>query len=85
MMTDHKFILMFQPVFKYYQSFNGNIGKILGWKPPATSNNSFAPKLILIRNSKIAAKFDRKCLKQGKLSFSQRNIIHLFNDYELDT
>ena len=61
------------PVCKYFQTFNGNIDKTFEWKPkgfseetittPATLNNSFAPKLAYVYNSKTVVRFEVNCLK----------------------
>ena len=37
----------------------------------AASENSFAPKLTYIHNSKRAIKFEEYCLKQDKASFAR--------------
>ena len=50
-----------------------------------TSDNSFAPKITEIHNSKIALKFEGNCLKQDKVSFVQRNMVNIFIVYELNT
>ena len=49
--------LMFQPVFKYFQSFSDTVDRILGWKSkglseesattPATSDNSLLQNLLI--------------------------------------
>ena len=84
----------FQPVFKYFKIFSGTIDNIFGWKSEglsensitirATSDNSFDPKLTYIHYSEIAVKFEGNCLKQDKVSFSQRNAVNPFVVYELD-
>ena len=66
--------LIFQPVFEYFQIFSSIVCKMLGWKSkglsqenittPATSDNSFTPKLTYNHNSKIAVKFEGNCVKQ---------------------
>ena len=45
---------------------------------------SFAPKLTYIQNSKIAVKFEGKCLKQDKVSFDHKNLVNFVILYELD-
>ena len=50
-----------------------------------TSDNSFAPKITDIHNSKIALKFEGNCLKQDKVSFAQRNMVNIFVVYEVNT
>ena len=77
----------------HFQTFNGNIDKIFRWKTteqskdsittPTTSNNSFAPKLAYIYNSKIAVRLEVNCLKQGNVFFSCRNVVSHFIVYEL--
>ena len=68
--------------------FTGSISKISGWKSkglseeiittPATSDNSFAPKLTYIDNSKTAVKLEGNYLKQNKVSFTNKNVIRFF-------
>ena len=79
--------LIFLPVFKYFQIFISTIGKMLRRKSkglleesittPAISVNRFAPKFTHILNFKIAVKFEGNCLKQNKLSFTQRNVVNV--------
>ena len=87
--------LVFQPVFKYFQTFTGT-DKIFAWKSkglsedsiktPVTPDNIFAPKLTFIYNGKIGAKFKGSCLIQDdKISFTHRYVINSFIIYELDT
>ena len=66
--------LIFQPVFDYFQIFSSIVCKMLGWKSkglseenitnPATSDNSFTPKLTYNHNSKVAVKFEENCIRQ---------------------
>ena len=51
---------------------------------PATSGNSFTPKLTYIHNSKIPAKFEGNCLKEDKMSFTQGNVVNFFTFYKID-
>ena len=58
---------------------NGDTETVLAWKfkglsdkcikPRTTSNNTLAPKLKWIQNSKISVDFKRICLKQDKVTF----------------
>lgn len=41
---------------------------------PDRTDNSFAPKLTLIHNSKLAIKFEENCLKQDKGPFTHENV-----------
>ena len=50
----------------------------------ATSDNSFALKLIFIYNAEIAVKFVGNCVKQGKVSFTHKDVVNFFIAYELD-
>ena len=54
-------------------------------KNPATSDNSFSPKLTYIHNSKIVVKYEGSCLTQDKVSFTYRSVVNFFIDYKLDT
>ena len=79
--------LIVLPVFKYFQIFISTIGKMLRRKSkglleesittPAISVNSFALKFTHILNSEMAVKFKENCLKQSKLSFTQRNVVNV--------
>ena len=51
-------------------------------KPPAASNNSFAPTLNYI-NAKIQAKLDGSCLKQGKVAFTHKKMVNICIIYEI--
>ena len=51
---------------------------------PTTLDNSFPPKLTYINKSKTLVKLERNCLKQDKVSFTDRNVV-IFIVYELDT
>ena len=69
--------LIFQPVFKYFQIFKSKSKRFLEVSiiTPATSGNSFAPKLTYIPNFKIAVKFEENCQKQAKAFFTHRNVV----------
>ena len=49
---------------------------------PATSDNSYTPKLIFIHNS-ISVTLEG--IKQDKVSFTHRNVVNVFIVYGLDT
>ena len=53
-------------------------------KPPITANHNLSPKLIWMNNSKIRVRFRGSCLKQDKITFTPRNVVHLFIVYESD-
>ena len=46
-------------------------------KPPITANDSASPKLRWMNNSRIRVEFKGSCLKQDKVTFSQKNVVHL--------
>ena len=70
--------LAFQPIQRYFKMI-GNTEHISALKsderikPPATSDNSFAPGLSYVGN-RIRLKFDGSCLKQDKLTFTHGSI-----------
>ena len=49
---------------------------------PATSDNSFTPKLTYIHNSKVV-KFEENRLKQDKIPFTHGNVVNYFILYKL--
>ena len=53
-------------------------------KPPATSDNSFAPALSYVGN-KIRVKFDGSCLKPGKITYTHGTIINIYIVYALSS
>ena len=73
----------------------GDTERIVEWKskgfpsesiePPTTSDNSFAPELKWIHNSKIAVELKKSCSKQDKDTFNNTNVASLLNVYQLDT
>ena len=54
-------------------------------KPPATSDNSFAPRLAFIDNGRKGVTFKEICLIQDNIFLPLRNAVNLFTVYELDT
>ena len=52
---------------------------------PATSCNSFAPKLTYIHNSKMAPKYEGSCLEQNTEYFDHRSAMNLFILLTLDS
>ena len=70
--------LVFQPVFKYFQTFTGT-NKTFAWKSeglseesfkiPITSGKSFSPKLTFIHNRRMGGKFNGDCLIQDIFYF----------------
>ena len=49
-----------------------------------TANHSISLKFIWMNNPKIRKRFTGSCLKQGKVTFTSRNVVNLFIFYELD-
>ena len=85
--------MVFSPVSKYLSSFS-KTDNIYSWtskeiseesiKTPFTSENSFFPKWVDgYQLPKI--KVNGNCLKQDRLSFLHRNVVNLYNTYELIT
>ena len=87
--------LVFQSIHKYFKFVNiNNEWCITSWKskglseesinPPVTSDNSLNP---LINHyyyiNKIRAKFTGSCLKKYNLHYKHKNIINIYNVYEL--
>ena len=52
-------------------------------KPPATSNNSFAPSLNYI-GAKTKVKFEGCCLKQDKITFTHGKMVNIYTVYEIN-
>ena len=50
-------------------------------KPPAASN-SLAPSLNYI-NTNVQVNFDGSCLKQEKITFTDKKEIHIYTVYEI--
>ena len=77
-------MLVFQPVFRYFETFTGT-DQVFGWKSkglsekrfetPVTSRNSCASKLAFIYNKRMGAKFKGNCLIQYNISFTHRNVV----------
>ena len=81
-------------MLKHFQIFSGTIDINFGKKPKmfskeniraALSDNSLAPALTYIHNSRITVKFEGNCLKRDKVSFTHRNVVNFCIVYELDT
>ena len=53
-------------------------------KSPITANHSFSPKLRWMHNSRTRIEFKGSCIKQDKITFTQRNIVNLFIFCEID-
>ena len=76
---------------KYFK-LNGNTPYILSWKykglsseiitPSPVSNNLFNP-LLYYSGTKIRVKFNRKCLKQSKISYTHGKIVNIYTFYEI--
>ena len=77
--NDKQNYLVFQPIIKYFKTFNKTLFTcISSWeskglsneviKPPTTSNNILASKL-LNTNDKTFLEFNGSCLKQDKFTF----------------
>ena len=52
-------------------------------KPPATSNNSFTPKLCYT-SDKTFLEFNGSCLEQDKVTFTPVNIVNIYIVYEIN-
>ena len=50
-------------------------------KPPAASNNALAALNHI--STKLRVKFDESCLKQEKVTFSHKQMVNIYNDYEI--
>ena len=51
-------------------------------KLPSTSHNSLAPG-VSYNDTKTRVKFTGRCLKQPKISYTHRTIVHIYIVYEL--
>ena len=75
MMMDYK-LFSFQPISSTFLMLTNDTETIITWwskglsvesiKPPSALDNSLAPKLKKIHNSKIAVEFKGNCLKWDK-------------------
>ena len=86
--------LVFLPMGKYFKlnSVVGVIDLVLSWrskgisnesiKAPATSNNSFNPRLSY-NDTKIKVQFTGSCLKQPKFTFTHKKVVNIYIVYEL--
>ena len=72
----------------------GRTGTIKEWvskglpkiKPPVVANHSLSPKLIWMSNLRIrkqSCKLKGSCLKEDKVTFTQRNKVNSFIAYDL--
>ena len=52
-------------------------------KPPTTSDNSFTPTLNYHDDFKVRVKFTGSCLKQPKLTHTDKTIVNIYIVYEL--
>ena len=83
--------LVFQLVHRYFK-FISNTNFISEWiskglssesiKPPARSNNSFAPA-INNYGTKTRVRFTGSCLQQSKISYTHKKIVNIYVVYEL--
>ena len=81
-------------MFKSVKTFIDTIDKISaqksknfsgeGIEASAILDHTFAPKWTFILHKKIAGRFERNCLKQGKISFACKNGVKVLIIYELD-
>ena len=87
---------MFQPIYKMFTAFDGLPYKITEWKSkglsneqiklPVAANHSLSPKLIWMSNLRIrrqSCKLKGSCLKEDKVTFTQRNKVNSFIAYDL--
>ena len=54
-------------------------------KTSATLGNSLTPRLVVIYNRRITAKFKGNCLIQDDICFIYKNLVNLYFVYKLDT
>ena len=52
-------------------------------KPPATSDNSFSP-LIDYLDNKMRLKFNERCFKQNKLTYTHKATVNIYIVYEIN-
>ena len=76
--------LGFQLFLKYSQcKYQGLLEESI--KTSATLGNSLTPRLIVIYNRRITAKFKGNCLIQDDICFIYKNLVNLYFVYKLDT
>ena len=83
--------LVFQPMYNYFKKI-GKADHLSEWKskgfpdeiikPPTTSNNSLAQTLKYTGKRKYV-KFNRSCLKQDKIIFSDGKTVNIYTVYDL--
>ena len=83
--------LVFQPIYRSFKMI-ANTKYISEWKSktlsdgsikaPATSDTSLSP-LVDYFGNKIRLKFNGSCLKQNKLTYTQRTIVNIYTVYEM--
>ena len=86
---------VFEPILRYFKvnTIINVADYIVSWKskglsdetiiPPTTSDNSLAPVLIYYDFGKVKVKFTWSCLKQPKPSITHKNVVNIYNVYEL--
>ena len=84
--------LVFQPTVRFLKVIT-NAGYISSWKskgisaqsikPPTTFDNSFTPTSNYYDDFKMRVKFTGTCLKQPKLTHTDKTIVNIYIVYEL--
>ena len=86
---------VFEPILRYFKvnTIINVADYIVSWKskglsdetiiPPTTSDNSLAPVLIYYDFGRVKVKFTWSCLKQPKPSITHKNVVNIYNVYEL--
>ena len=81
--------LVFQPIIRYFKinTIINLADYVLSWKseglssesikPRSTSDNSLTPTISYYRAHKIRVKFTASCLKQDKITYTQKNSKYL--------
>ena len=83
---------VFQPIFRYFRRID-NTDYVLEWKSkelsdesikyPSVPNNDLDNSLNYL-GSTIKAKFNRNCLKQGKITFNNGKTVNIYIVYEIN-
>ena len=83
---------VFQPIFRYFRRID-NTDYVLEWKSkelsdesikyPSVPNNDLDNSLNYL-GSTIKAKFNRSCLKQGKITFNNGKTVNIYIVYEIN-
>ena len=83
---------VFQPIFRYFRRID-NTDYVLEWKSKELSDESIkspsVPNNVLDNSlnylgSTIRAKFNRSCLKEGKITFNNGKTVNIYIVYEIN-